>query len=74
MKTKIKKKMPKILPKGIIEKTRGRVSKTRVGPEVGSIPNVKTPGKIAKPAKIAIVKSVSPIVRARDGREVSFLI
>ena len=30
--------MPNRLPAGIMEKTRGRVSKTRVGPEVGSIP------------------------------------
>lgn len=65
MKTKRKKNMPNRLPAGIMEKTRGRVSKTRVGPEVGSIPKVKTPGKIAKPTKTAIVKSVSPIVSTR---------
>ena len=51
--TNMKKKIPNIFPPGIIEKTKGRVSNTRVGPEVGSIPKVKTPGKIANPAKIA---------------------
>ena len=38
IKTNKKKKTPIIFPAGIIEKTKGRVSKTRVGPEVGSIP------------------------------------
>jgi len=69
IKTKKKKNIANIFPKGIIEKTKGRVSKISVGPEVGSIPNVKTPGKIAKPANRATVRSASPIVSAIPERE-----
>ena len=59
-----KKIMAKKLPNGICSKMEGIVIKTNPGPLSGAIPKANTAGKIIKPAKIAIKKSVPATLTA----------
>ena len=61
MKARAKKAPPMKLPAGIVEKTCGRAVKIRPSPAAGSIPTMKTIGKIIRPAIRATIVSAETI-------------
>ena len=60
----MKNTMAKKLPKAMCEKAIGSVLNTKLGPESGDKPELKSDGKIIKPANTAITVLIRPVITA----------
>ena len=61
---KPKNTIAKNLPAHKCENTIGKLWKTKVGPALGSMPNVNNDGKIIKPHNTAMMVLVKPVITA----------
>ena len=71
--TRKKNKPPKNIPNGISLKSDAIVTKSRPGPEFGSIPKANRAGNITNPANIAIAVSKNTTIPTLPGMSLEFL-